>query len=543
MAIKRREFLQGVGGSLLAAQTGMSFAQQNSSDGDGASVRPQRPNILHLQVDQMQWDAINHRSVCHTPNINRLVEEGILFERSYTMASICCPSRAALNTGAFQWHNGVFTQVHSAPGVQRDMFPDVVTYSMRLKDAGYTQGFVGKWDVSYKRTPLDFGYDEIAAPIAYSKRTLKGIDTNPDNVPHPAAAKVLNNTAAGVTVDHTFQWPGSQPFMMWGHYDVPEEETSAYFIAENGIRMMKRFAAKQRPWHVEVQWHEPHDPYVPLKKYLDRCDPHSIPVPQNFYDTFEGKPELHRRESETWGKVNEDIYRQGRAHYYAYCEEVDAQIGRVLKALDETGQRENTLVVFTTDHGDMCGGHRMWSKDWMPYEETYKVPLVMRWPGRIKPKQVSSHLVHVHDIAYTYIDAAGAAPLAHEEGRSLLPLAEDPNRGDWPDHILNSWYGGEFVRGLDMVITKRYKYIFNSFAWDELYDLQEDPGEIVNRVDDSGHAAIVDDMRARMYELLAQMGSPYGDPSPLFNMPDCGKPNRYGAPRYLPRGKRLRQNA
>ncbi len=540
MGIKRRDFLQGMGASLLAAKASTAFAQEASSNSQAPSNTRNRPNILHLQVDQMQWGAINHRSVCNTPNINRLVAEGILFERSYTAASICCPSRAMLDTGSYQWHNGVFTQVHSAPGVQRDMFPDVVCYSQRLKDAGYTQGLVGKWDVSYKRTPLDFGYDEIAAPIAYARSTLKGINTNPDNVPHPRTANV--HSTAHVTVDQTFQWPGSKPFMMWGHYDMPEEDTSAYWIAENGIQMMKRFAAKNRPWQIQMQWHEPHDPYVPLKKYLDRYDAGSIPVPENFHDTFEGKPELHRRESETWGNVTEDNYRQGRAHYYAYCEEVDAQIGRVLKALDETGQTGNTLVSFTTDHGDMCGGHRMWSKDWMPYEETYKIPLVMRWPGHIKAGLTSSHLVHVHDLAYTYVDAAGAAPLKYEEGRSLLPLAADPNRSDWPDHILNSWYGGEFVRGLDMVITKRYKYIFNSFAWDELYDLQEDPGEMRNRIADPAHAAVVDDMRARVYELLAQLGSPYGEPSPRFNMPDCGQPNRYGAPRYLPRGKRINKS-
>jgi arylsulfatase A-like enzyme len=539
MPVNRRDFLQGAGASVLAATASGKGAAQARTTSDAPTHPRSRPNILHLQVDQMQWDAINNRSVCRTPNINRLVKEGIVFERSYTAASICCPSRAMLNTGSYQWHNGVFTQVHSAPGVQRDMFPDVITYSMRLKDAGYLQGFVGKWDVSYKRTPLDFGYDEIAAPIAYSKRLQKGIDTNPDRVPHPKAARVVNSEGAGVTVDHTFTWPGSKPFMMWGHFEMPEEETSSYFIAENGIRMMRRFAKKQQPWHLEVQWHEPHDPYVPMKKYLDRYNPADIPVPKSFYDTFAGKPELHRRESETWGPVNEDIYRQGRAHYYAYCEEVDAQIGRVLQALDEIGQAENTLVVFTTDHGDMCGAHRMWSKDWMPYEETYKIPMVMRWPGHIRPGEVSSHLVHVHDLAHTYVDAAGAAPLAYEEGRSLLPLAAEPDRKDWPDMILNSWYGGEFVRGLDMVITDRYKYIFNSFAWDELYDLHDDPDELHNQVDDPGHKAVVDDMRARMYELLAQLGSPYGEPSPNFNMPDCGQPNRYGAPRYLPRGKRM----
>jgi arylsulfatase A-like enzyme len=129
----------------------------------------------------MQWAAIGRRPECHTPNINRLAEEGLLFERSQTACSVCCPSRAILCTGAYQWHNGVFNQVHSAPLVHRDMFPAVETYSQRLKDVGYRQG---KWHASFLRTPLDFGYDEIAAPLAYNPRLLVGVDSNRDHVSH-----------------------------------------------------------------------------------------------------------------------------------------------------------------------------------------------------------------------------------------------------------------------------------------------------------------------------------------------------------------------
>ena len=96
---------------------------------------------------------------------------------------------------------------------------------------------------------------------------------------------------------------------MWGYVEGPEEETLPYCIAENGIRMMKRFAATGRPWHLEIQWLAPHDPYLPHKKYLDRYDPAKIPVSKSFYDNFEGKPEFHKRESETWGNVTEDDYK------------------------------------------------------------------------------------------------------------------------------------------------------------------------------------------------------------------------------------------
>jgi arylsulfatase A-like enzyme len=184
---------------------------------------------------------------------------------------------------------------------------------------------------------------------------------------------------------------------------------------------------------------------MPLKQYLDRYDPRSIPVPRSFHDTFAGKPGLHRRESSIWGNVTEDDYRQSRACYYASTEQLDHQIGRILDALDQTGQSNNTIVVFTTDHGDMCGNHRMWIKGWIPYEETYRIPLIVRWPGRIRPASKTSSLVQTHDLAHTYVQAASAGPLPFRDGRALQPLFDDPAASSWPDQVMCAYYGGEFL--------------------------------------------------------------------------------------------------
>src|SRR6516225_10670433 len=129
-----------------------------------AQARPAgtQPNILHIMSDQQQWATIANRSLCRTPYLNRLAASGMLFERSYTPSAVCCPARAMLLSGAYHWHNGVYNQVHSPPSVHRDMNPDVVLYSQRLREAGYRQGYVGKWHASYLRTPLDFGFDEVA---------------------------------------------------------------------------------------------------------------------------------------------------------------------------------------------------------------------------------------------------------------------------------------------------------------------------------------------------------------------------------------------
>jgi arylsulfatase A-like enzyme len=517
--------------TFLAATASAAAATQVQAQPEAAAGRP---NILHIMVDQMQAAVIARRSPCRTPNIDRLAAGGMLFERSYTPSSVCCPARAMLISGAYHWHNGVYNQVHSSPSVHRSMFPDVVTYSARLRDAGYRQGYVGKWHADYTRTPLDFGFDEIAAPNSYNPRVLRGINANPDGVTPPAA------NALRSVVTRSVRWPGSEEFPMWGHQIGPEEQTNPWHIAECGVRMLRRYASGNRPWHLEVHFPEPHDPYMPLKEYLDHYKPDDIPVPGNFRDDFRGKPGMHRREAESWGSMSEVDVRQGRAHYYAYCEQVDTQIGRILDALEQSGQSGSTLVAFTADHGDLAGGHRMWLKGWMPYEESYRIPLVVRWPGHVGTGRKTDKLVSSHDLAHTYVQAAGAQPLPFADGSSLLPLLENPDRSDWRDQLMCAFYGGEFVYTQRIAITHRFKYVFNGFDWDEMYDLEKDPYELHNVVDDAAYRSDVGDMRARLYEMMKSFGDPYGDPSTNLSADqrDGAAPNRYGAPRYLPRGAR-----
>lgn len=521
--MKRREFIKNTGAVLigtdaLAASSVKSQGQQG----------PKRPNILHIMSDQQQWATIAGRSQCNTLNLDRLAAGGMLFERAYTPCAVCCPARAMLATGVFHWHNGVFNQVHSAPSVHRDMYPDVTTYSMRLAESGYRLGYVGKWHASFTRTPLDFGYHEIGAPISYNRSLLKGLNYTDER----RRGKLKE------TVVRKMSWPGSEPFSMWGYLEGDEEDTNMWGVAETGIKMMNRFTARKQPWMIEIQFREPHDDYTPLKKYLDRYESAEIPVARSFREeNFKDKPGVYRMESESWGEITEEDFRESRAHYYAYCEMLDAQIGRVLDELERIGEVNNTVVVFTTDHGDMVGAHRMWIKGIQPFEECYRVPLIIRWPGRIEAGVRCNHLVQTHDLAHTYTEIAGAPALPFADGTSLTMLFDNPSTDKWRNQILCAYYGGEFLYTQRMAITDHYKYVFNGFDIDECYDLHTDPDELVNRIGDPAYRPIVNDMRARLYELMNDFEDPFGDTQNRISIGE--PPNRYGAPRFLPRGKRI----
>ena len=487
------------------------------------------PNILWITTDHQQWRTIAGRSACRTPNINRLVDEGMLFNRAYTPMPVCCPVRAMWMSGAFPWHNGVHTQVHSAPSLTRDMYADVETYSQRLKDAGYRLGFVGKWHASHQRTPLDFGFDEVSR-LQCVGPALRGRVPETTQPPVPDGLPPLRYVGA-----RSFTWPGSEPFFMWGQHEGPIEPLNTTRVADCAVDMLQRFAADGAPWHIAVHFLEPHDPYDPHSQYLKDYDPDQMPVPASFGDDFSGKPNMYRRESEMWGDLCEDDVRQATAHFFAYCAQIDAQIGRILDALDASGQADETLVAFTADHGDMLGAHRMFIKSWMPCEEVYRMPLAVRCPGRIAPGTVTEHLVQTHDLPHTFLDLVGAPPLPFADGRSLVPLFEAPERSDWEDAVLCVGYGCEFFVTQRMIVTPRWKYVFNGFDYDEMYDLENDPDEMNNVIDAAEHAEARSELRGKLYELMSRFEDTYGDRPYKHACGGGDDLNRYSAPRYLPR--------
>ncbi len=234
----RRQFLAG------AASATAALAQQ--------PWNLPRPNILHIMSDQQQWATIAGRSECRTPNIDRLARSGMLFERSYTPSAVCCPARAILLSGAYHWHNGVYNQIHSSPSVRRDMFPDVVLYSQRLRDAGYRLGYAGKWHSSWLRGPFEFGFQEVADLTSYRDAAK---DNERSNVKVQRSKDQLRRV-----VKRTMQWPGSEPFPMWGYTEGPEEATPEYYRTDCAIGVMQRLAAGKGPWHLEVHYIQPHDP-------------------------------------------------------------------------------------------------------------------------------------------------------------------------------------------------------------------------------------------------------------------------------------------
>ncbi|MCX7669980.1 MAG: sulfatase-like hydrolase/transferase, partial [Anaerolineae bacterium] len=277
------------------------------------------------------------------------------------------------------------------------------------------------------------------------------------------------------------------------------------------IRLLEKAARNGRPFFLRWDTDEPHLPNVVPEPYASMYRPADIPPWPSFGDPLRGKPYIQRQQLRSWGIEGWSWERWAPivARYLGEISLLDAQIGRLLEALDALGVAENTLVVYTTDHGDLCGAHGMADKHYVMYDDVARVPLILRWPAGLPAGRVCDAFVSAGiDLAATFCDAAAAPRPATFVGQSLLPLARGDATGARPD-IFCMYFGNQFgLYSQRMVRDRRWKYVWNLTAEDELYDLATDPGEVVNRATDPAAAAELGRLRQRLLAWLEETHDP-----------------------------------
>jgi arylsulfatase A-like enzyme len=197
---------------------------------------------------------------------------------------------------------------------------------------------------------------------------------------------------------------------------------------------------------------------------------------------MEDKPRVYQRmRNQYWGQMTEDEVRESIAHYWGYCSMEDQMFGEVLHVLDATGQAENTLVLFMSDHGDYAGAHGLYCKGVPSFREAVNIPTIARWPAGIKnPGREVGEFVTLADFAPTFLELCGCRAPEGLTGRSIAPFLRDETPSDWPDAYYGQMNGVELYYTQRVVQTKEWKYVYNGFDFDELYDLKNDPHEMVN---------------------------------------------------------------
>jgi arylsulfatase A-like enzyme len=339
--------------------------------------------------------------------------------------------------------------------------------------------YSGKWHVSREEGPEDRGWEDL------------GSGPKKGAMERARDAEVWKQARAELSADE-LRAQGQIFRPGWGHRlvygSIPArgpngyEGTGDYHTVERALKVLPQLAAGDKSWCLFIGVNGPHDAFIIPEPFAKMYDADEVELPPNFYDTLEDKPRIYQRmRRQYWGQLTEREVRESVAHYWGYCTMEDTLFGLVLDALRETGQEENTLVIYMSDHGDYCGAHGLYCKGVPAFREAYHVPTIMRWPrGIINPgRRVDAFVSHA-DFAPTFLELAGCEPTMELAGQSLLPWLYNETPANWRDAIFTQLNGVELYYTQRAVTTERYKYVYNGFDFDELYDLKNDPHEMVN---------------------------------------------------------------
>ncbi|MEO8413642.1 MAG: sulfatase [Ginsengibacter sp.] len=477
-----------------------------------------RPNIIFIMSDDHAYQAISAYgdSINHTPNIDLLAKEGMLFNRAFVNNSLCAPSRAAILTGKYSHLNGIKGNGDEEFDGSQNTFPKL------LHQAGYQTAMIGKWHLVSNPTGFDF----------WNILPGQGHYYNPDFIDSTGTKRVAGYVT-DLTTDKAINW-------------LNHRDTS-------------------RPFCVLVWNKAPHRDWMPALKYLHEFDSTHIPVPATFFDDYSSRTraakeqkmeiaqwlapnydlkenftvsEPYQRLDESWKNIfgrlapgekaafiaaytpKNDAFKkaglQGKElaiwkyeryikDYLRTIQSVDDNVGRLMNYLKEKDLDKNTIVIYTSDQGFYLGEHGWFDKRFM-YEQSFRTPLIVKWPDVIKPGSINNDLVMNLDLSETLLDAAHVNIPDDMQGRSMLPVWEGKTPDDWRKYVYYHYYesGGEHNVAKHIGIrSDRYKLInyYENNDW-ELYDLQKDPSELHNIYDDPAYTEIQDSLKT---ELQVQM--------------------------------------
>lgn len=477
-----------------------------------------KPNIVFLLYDHQAFyghgKMVNGPKI-KQPNFEKFATQGIEFTNAYTCCPLCAPARRSMLTGLFPHTHGEYCNVSFHEF-------DKETYLSKLAEAGYKNYYYGKWHAgpgtAYNHHCEGFSYPDYNNPYTKPeyKKYLKMNNLPPFEVkiernffdfkagPLKGLSKILAKGKLWKSIG-----PACNEHAM-GVMTTPKETHESFFLASLVCNKLKEIYQENsnQPFHLRVDFWGPHQPYFATKEFLDMYPPDLIPEHPSFQDDLKNKPEIYRSE------YNHPLNHLGKliipnplpwsewqkilAFCYAQQTLIDEAVGLILKALDKYGFFDNTLVVWTTDHGDAvaCHGGHFDKCAYMP-EEMLRIPFVLRYPGVIPAGQKSEKLVSNLDLGPTFLDVAGNSFSNPVHGKSILPISSNKET-EWRKDLMCETNGHNYIHLGRAIVTNQYKYIWNFRDMDELYDLKNDPYEMNNLINNQDFASVLADLKYRL---------------------------------------------
>ncbi len=463
------------------------------------------PNILLICTDQQRFDALGAygNDEIHTPHLDRLAEQGVLFENCYVNSPVCGPSRASLMSGRYVHAHGAWANGVGLPAHER-------LFSRDLADHGYDCGLVGKFHVggACSGGRLEPRLDDGFRVFRWAHDPYPGSSENAYHRWLRAVRPDLYESAVQAGAGAGFD-------------AMPTEFHYSRWIGNETIDYLRRSRDPGKPFFFVANFFDPHHGFGAPKEYADAYRDKPLRRPVTRDQELAGKPPVlteasHRSyagHARGYVEYTESELHDVKVNYYAMVSLVDDEVGRILAALNETGLAENTLVVFTSDHGEMLGDHQLMHKGPKIYECADRDPLLMRWPAGLPAGERRAELVQWIDLASTFLAAAGAPPLPRGQGLDVLPLArgeqDAPVRGWALCEYRNSGHPYPEPVHTTMLRRDHWKIVVYHGApsttrarTGELYDLERDPAELDNLWDDPAHAAVRAELQESLLDVL-----------------------------------------
>lgn len=485
------------------------------------SNHKKQPNVIFITTDQQRKDSLGcyGSDFVHTPHLDQLAEEGVQFERSYCTSPVCTPSRASI-------YSGKYVSKHGAWNVGTSVPVDELCLQHLLQQNGYQTYHIGKLhfqpylsSAEESKEPVKewtklyphfngpyYGFEQMEICMGHSTNGLAG--HYGDWVKKKAG-----------TTEFSYEIQASSTFggeaVQW---DIPAQYTNTEWIRERTTAFLDKQQDSNRPFFLSVGFQDPHHPHALPKESARRLHPERIPLPRFTEGELGDKPsffnEVHMGRwdqnhpyhgeyplagqgfsSYKYNEVSDEDARLAKAYYYRMVENIDQTVGEITRCLDEHSLTKDTIIVFTSDHGELLGDHGIWMKGPFHYEPLINVPLLISWKDRLKPQKVDSDIVSLVDLAPTLLSLCGADTPQDMDGLDLSPVLQlgksSPRQSALVEHIDDPMK----IR-LKTIVTKRHKmtvYVGQSFG--ELYDLEEDRNELNNLWNDPRY----DSIRQKLY--------------------------------------------
>ncbi len=453
-----------------------------------------RPNILILYTDQQRWDALgaNGNSEIRTPNLDRLAAQSLNYQRFFVQNPVCMPSRVSMLSGQYPSQLRI---THMGVPVPEDL----VTLPGYLRNYGYQTASIGKLHFlphanrDHREVHPAYGFDHLEVsdePGCYEDAYRAWVRHRaPDELDKiscglPPAGEVWQRTlqiADGIA-----------------HPEVREPRTAAFearsdlthtaFVAEQTMEYIGKH--REGPFLCIGGFYSPHSPWIAPQEYLDLYDPTQLSVPQ-----FPACVEARRGE-----RFGDEALRVAKQGYYAMVSEVDHHVGRILDCLEERGIAEDTVVVFTSDHGEYLGEYLRFGKGFPGEDCISRVPLLIRWPKGIAEPEAIDHIVEAVDIVPTLLQSAAIPLPGRLQGRPL-PTSNDPEARTRESALLEET-GGKSLR------TDRYRYVLRAGGQEQLYDLEATYGQYEDISDEEQYAETLSEMRGELARRMLDMERP-----------------------------------